>query len=212
MTVNSVSSVLKSYQPELHSPWKQRAQDFKALESALQAGDLTSAQTAFAALQKDQPAYSQVAQANRASGKNTQGAKDFEALQSALGSGDLSAAQQAFATLKEDMQGAGQPGRHRHRHVGSVNDTTSAADASSTTSTSQGAKDLEALQNALGSGDLTAAQQAFAALKQDLQATGASGRHRRRQVGSINSTTTAANATAGTTGTQSAGSVLDVQV
>ena len=222
MTVSSVSPALNSYQQEVQSPWKQRAKDFNALQSALQAGDLSGAQEAFAALQKDQPNSSQAAQASSASSQNSQGAKDFQALQSALSSGDLSGAQQAFASLKQDLQGAGRPGRHHHHHGGPKTETTPANQASSSASSkkSQGAQDWQALQTALSSGDLAGAQQAFAALKQDLQAVGGAGRHRHRHVGSVNSTTPAADSgtttpaadsTSGTTAAQTVGSALDAQ-
>src|ERR1039458_1235054 len=96
MTVNSVSSTLNTYQPDVQTPWKKRAQDFKALQTALQAGDLSGAQQAFTTLQKDKPASSQAAQAANAPSQNSQGA---------LTSGDVSGAQQAFAALKHVIQG-----------------------------------------------------------------------------------------------------------
>ena len=214
MTVSNVSSTLNTYQPDVQSPWKKRARDFKALQSALQSGDLSGAQQAFAAFQKDMPGSAQAAQAKSASTPNSQGAKDFQALQSALGSGDMAGAQQAFAAMQKDLQGAGWTGRHHHHHGDSANNTTQAAQGSSSASrqkSSQGAQDFQALQTALTSGDLAGAQQAFAALKQDLQATGRAGHHHHHNDGSVTDTTQAASSTSGAAATQAAGSTLDVQ-
>ena len=216
MTVSSVSSTLNTYQPDVQSPWKQRAQDFNALQSALQSGDLSGAQQAFAAFQKDMPASAQAAQTaqtNSASTPNSQGAKDFQALQSALGSGDLSGAQQAFASLQKDLQSAGSTGRRHHHHGDSASNATQSAQGSSSSSqkSSQGAQDLQALQTALTSGDLSGAQQAFAALKQDLQASGQAGHHHHRHSGSVNGTTQASSSTSSATATQAVGNTLDVQ-
>ena len=214
MTVNSVSSTLNTYQPDVQSPWKKRAQDFKALQTALQAGDLSGAQQAFATLQKDQPASSQAAQTANAPSQNSQGAKDLQALQGALTSGDVSGAQQAFAALKQDIQGAGQAGHHHHRHGGSVDKDKQATSANSSTSSqnpSQEAQDFQTLQSALSSGDLSGAQQAFAALQKDLQATGQAGQHLHHHGGSVNGTTQAASSTSSAAATQSVGGILNVQ-
>jgi hypothetical protein len=160
------------------------------------------------------PGSAQAAHAKSASTPNSQGAKDFQALQSALGSGDMAGAQQAFAAMQKDLQGAGWTGRRHHHHGDSATSTTQAAQGSSSASTqksSQGAQDLQALQTALTSGDLSGAQQAFAALKQDLQATGRAGHHRHHHGGSVNNTTQAASSTSGAAATQTVGSTLDVQ-
>jgi hypothetical protein len=76
--------------------------------------------------------------------------------------------------------------------------TPASSAASQGTQMSQGGKDLEALANALSSGDLSGAQQAFASLQQDLQGTGRVRRHHHHHhhgSGSVSSTTP----TAGTT-------------
>ena len=200
-----MSSTLNTYQPDVQSPWKNRAQDFKALQTALQAGDLSGAQQAFATLQKDQPASSQAAQAANAPSQNSQGA---------LTSGDVSGAQQAFAALKQDIQGAGRAGHHHHRHGASVDKDKQATSANSSTSsqnTSQGAQDFQTLQSALSSGDLSGAQQAFAALQKDLQATGQAGQHHHHHGGSVNGTTQAASSISSAAATQSVGGILNVQ-
>ena len=137
MTVSSVSSTLNTYQPDVQSAWRQRTQDFKALQTALQSGDLSGAQQAFAAMQKDQQNSSQATQASSASSQNSQDAKDFQALQTAFSSGDLSGAQQAFAALQKDLQGTSQAGHHHHHHGGSANGTAQAASSASSATATQ---------------------------------------------------------------------------
>ncbi len=72
------------------------AQNFKALDSSLQSGDLAGAQKAFQALQQNAP--------KGGANSNSPMAKDMEALGKALSSGDVGAAQKAFATIQTDMQ------------------------------------------------------------------------------------------------------------
>ena len=67
--------------------WQQRQQDFKALSSALQSGDMGAAQSAYASLTSGAK--------NLASHPNSPMAK----LGQALASGNLSAAQSAFASV-----------------------------------------------------------------------------------------------------------------
>ena len=183
MTVSCVSSTLSTYQTDVQSPRNQSVQAFKALQSALQSGDLSGAQTAFAALQKDLQPPSPTTQASSAAGQSTQmseGGQDLETLANALSSGDLSGAKQAFASLQQDLQGTGRAGRHHHHHHGgSANSTTQASQAGNNSEQdsqiSQGAKDLADLQSALNSGDVAAAQKSFASLQEDLQNTAKAG-------------------------------------
>ncbi|HWA82500.1 MAG TPA: hypothetical protein VG820_03640 [Fimbriimonadaceae bacterium] len=91
----------------------QMAQNFKALSSALQSGDLAGARKAFGALQANAP--------KNASAQNDPAAKDFDALGQALQSGDLGAAQKAFATIQQDMQAKwGHHGGHMHKPTASA--------------------------------------------------------------------------------------------
>ena len=107
----------------------QFATDLSALGQALQSGNVTQAQQAFAKLQQDMQSVqgqhhhhrhhhgssstqstnsttsNSSAQSTNGSGQN-QFATDFNALGQALQSGDLSGAQAAFATLQQDMQSA----------------------------------------------------------------------------------------------------------
>lgn len=69
--------------------WQQRQQNFQALSKALQSGDLSGAQTAFASL-------TQAA----ASGANSNPSSPLAQLGKALQSGDLGAAQTAFSQMR----------------------------------------------------------------------------------------------------------------
>jgi hypothetical protein len=178
MTVSSVSLTLTSHQIDVQNSWNQPVQDYTALQNALQAGDLAGAQAAFSALQKDLQTPSQTTQGTGAAGQNAgmiQGGKDPEALANALNSGDLSGAQQAFASLQQDLQSTGRTGRHHDHHQGEgdgvIQSSQGGSNAEQASQISQGARDFEALQSALASGDLAGAQQACASLQQDLQST-----------------------------------------
>ena len=155
MTVSNVSSTLSSYPPDTQSPWKRPGQDFKALQSALQSGDLTGAQQAFATLQQDQQNAPHAAKGPGASALATQVSQDFQALQSALSSGDLSGAKQAFATLKQDLQGAGRS-RHAHHHHGGVANTTTPTTTSTTAPTDDSSTSTPSTDAVSGTLDLQA--------------------------------------------------------
>jgi hypothetical protein len=124
MTVTNISPAANQYTNTVQSPWKQEAKDFKALRSALKSGDLSGAQTAFAALQQDAANTSQTASSTSgstsASGQPDPLTSAFQALQSALQSGNLSGAQSAFASIQEDLQNSGstQSAHHHHHHHG----------------------------------------------------------------------------------------------
>jgi hypothetical protein len=79
--------------------WQQQRQNFKDLSQALQAGDLGTAQKAFASLAANSP---------NASNPNSPLGRLGQALQS----GDLAAAQQAFASMHA--------GGHHHHHSASA--------------------------------------------------------------------------------------------
>jgi hypothetical protein len=120
MSVSSVSSVTNPSQNTIQSWYQQQYQDFNSLASALQSGNLSGAQIAFTAWQRDLqsivPSNLQAAFQNQPFGSNSQANSDFQALSSALQSGDVSAAQQAFASLKQDLQSAGGVHRRHHHH------------------------------------------------------------------------------------------------
>lgn len=74
--------------------WQQRRQDFQQLSQALQSGNLSGAQSAFAAL---------------SAGRSSQAASNpnslFSQLGQALQGGNLAAAQQAFAQIQQRRHG-----------------------------------------------------------------------------------------------------------
>lgn len=79
--------------------------DFNTLATALQSGDLTGAQKAFATLQQDMQNTGQTQSAQQTS-QTSQQNNDFNTLAKALQSGDLTGAQQAFTSLMQDAQTA----------------------------------------------------------------------------------------------------------
>jgi outer membrane protein assembly factor BamD (BamD/ComL family) len=196
MTVSNVSSTTSPYQAN----FKQRFQDFKALASALQSGNLSGAQQAFTTFQSDLQQTQQSGQNSQPFDPNSPVGKDFQALQSALQSGDLSSAQQSFATLRQDAA--------QSRKAAQAN--ASSAQNSQTNPVSQ---DLQTLQSALKSGDLTGAQKAFATLQQDLQSAQGAHHHHHHHGGaaasSTSSTTTPVSTT--TTDTSATTGTLNVQ-
>lgn len=113
----SINATASAVDPSTYqASFKQRGQDFKALDSALQSGDLSSATTAFAALQKDIQGGSAKGPGGKMFASGTQASKDLAAVQTALSSGDVAGAQKAFATLKTDMKAA--RGAHHGHHAG----------------------------------------------------------------------------------------------
>ncbi len=117
MTIQSVSSAASTSAADLQASAQQRRADFQALASALQSGDISSAQQAFAQLQKDNPRLAQALSSAPNSSDNPRLA-DLKSLASALKSGDVSAAQQAMAKLQQDVQSAQKGGHHHHHHGG----------------------------------------------------------------------------------------------
>jgi hypothetical protein len=137
---------------------QQVQQDFAQLNSALQSGDLSGAQSAFAILQ--QALQSQGASAQGTAGTQSSASSgnatdpitnDFNALGQALASGNLSQAQETFSQLQNDIQtaqqAAGSPGQsltqglqaavkgHHHHHHHGGGDADSQSSTSTTAST-----------------------------------------------------------------------------
>lgn len=198
MSVSGISSGVGLNQPDWRSTVKQGKQDFSQLLSALQSGDMSGAQQAYSAMQQLLPGFQAAAQAGAASsGSAAAGSAaaigtDFGALGTALGSGSLSGAQDAIAKLQLDAQVYRQ-GQHQAGRAGdadaddqSVQKSSSGATNASAAAGANGTPsafkaDLASLSQALQSGNLTSAQDAFAKLQQDLpqiqQGQGAAHRH-----------------------------------
>ncbi len=92
------------------SPLSVRSQDFTALQSTLQAGNITGAQSAFAALLQDVQKTQSANGASSLFAPGTPAARDLAALGGALKSADLTGARKAFATLEQDIQTSAQSG------------------------------------------------------------------------------------------------------
>jgi hypothetical protein len=118
--ISSVGTGYQAYQSSWQSNRQKGQQDFQALATALNSNDLSGAQTAFAALQKDVPGLSSNGnpQGTQAANTNNPLTSDFQNLSQALSSGDLSSAQSAFAKLQQDLQTAVGGHRHHHHHGG----------------------------------------------------------------------------------------------
>jgi soluble cytochrome b562 len=158
MSVSSVSSC--SILSQSLQTWQAKAQkmqsEFQKLGQDLQAGNLSQAQADFSTLSQNISGPLQ---------SNSPLAQAFSALASALQSGNLSAAQKAYSTFQQDLQQAGFGHRHHHHSSGS----SQATGASSSGTLSQL---FNTLGSALQSGNLSAAQAAYATIQQDLQQMG----------------------------------------
>jgi hypothetical protein len=146
--------------PQTASLEQQARQDYQALASGLQSGNLTNAQAAFTALEQvvTQSEASSPSGANStAAGTTGNGgdaiANDLSTLGQALSSGSLTEAQSAFSQLQNDVQTAAQAasaaapqtlapssgtaveGHHHHHHGGRESESASAT-AAATTDTS----------------------------------------------------------------------------
>ena len=131
--IGSTSGV--NYQSTQTDPTKdQFKQDFQAVQTALQSGDLSAAQDAFSKLQELQKQHAP----KNGSGQNSSNPmqKDMSALQSALSSGNLQDAQSAFSQLQTDMKAKGAHHGHHHGGGSSTGEQSSTTTPTSTDSTS----------------------------------------------------------------------------
>ena len=161
MSVSGVSSssLFDLLEPASAQSQKQQLQQqIQQLGKDLSAGNLSAAQADFATLQKDAPPAT-----SAASSTSNPIAQAFQKLAQDLQSGNLSAAQQDFSTIQQDSQVQG--GGHHHHH----------GQGSSTAQQNPIAQLFSELGQALQSGNLSAAQQAYTTLQQDFQQSGASG-------------------------------------
>jgi hypothetical protein len=142
-SISSVSPATNTYPTANLNGFDQAIKDLKSIGTALQSGDLSSAQNALTAFQQAQPAATQ-APGSQPFGQNSQANADYKTLTTALSSGDISAAQKAFATLKTDLKPTQSAHKgHHHHHAASATETpttattlTAGATASSTTANS----------------------------------------------------------------------------
>ena len=114
MTVSNTSAATGVSAADYQAQFKQTRADFQAIAAALQSGDLTQAQQAFAQLQKDNPRLAQALTA-ASSASDSPRLADLKSLAAALKSGDVSGAKQAFAQLQRDTQAVA--GKHHHHQA-----------------------------------------------------------------------------------------------
>ncbi len=128
-SVSGVTLATNPYQTNNQSDLGKIFQDFGAIGSALQSGNLSTAQSALAAFQQAVQGSSQTS-SSQPFGSNSQANSDYQTLVSSLQSGDLSSAQKAFASLQTDLQ-ATHKGHHHHRHhsFGATSTTSTTTDS-----------------------------------------------------------------------------------
>lgn len=153
-----LSSGLSAYNPQsIQSRKEQFQQEFQQLGQDLQSGNLSAAQSDFATLQQSRP------QANStASAQSTDPiVQAFNQLSTDLKSGNTTAAQQDYATIQQDFQNQGTQSQgahsHHHHHGGGGSQENAISQM------------FQQLGQDLQSGQLSAAQQAYGSLQQDLQ-------------------------------------------
>jgi len=156
------SSVLSLSSQYFQSRAQQMKQEFQQLGSDLQSGNLSAAQSDFAALQKLQPQSS----ASSSSQTGSTITQDFNQLAADLKAGNTTAAQQDYSKIQQDFQSQASQtqGHHHHHHHTSSSDDNSNSEISQL---------FSQLGSALQSGNLTAAQQAYSTMLQDFQQYGA---------------------------------------
>jgi outer membrane protein assembly factor BamD (BamD/ComL family) len=156
MSVSGISSS-SLYDPQsVQNNFQKVQQEFQQLGQDLESGNLSAAQSDFTTLQNLLP------QSSSASAQsNNPIAQAFSQLGTDLASGNLSAAQQDFATIQQDFQNQATqaqtqaPHGHHHHHGSS--------------DSSEISQLFDQLGDALQSGNLSSAQQAYGALAQQLQ-------------------------------------------
>ena len=147
----SSSSFFNYSAPSIQNRMQQFQQEFQQLGQDLQSGNLSAAQADFSTLQQLAPQGSSSTQSNNPI------AQAFSQLSQDLQSGNISAAQKDYATIQQDFQShaAQMHGHHHHSGGGSGESEISQL--------------LAQLGQALQSGNLSTAQQAYSTLQQDFQ-------------------------------------------
>jgi outer membrane protein assembly factor BamD (BamD/ComL family) len=149
---------------------QQFQQDFEQLGQDLQSGNLTAAQTDFTDIQQLEPTDSSSTSSTSTATTSSDSSisQAFNQLSQDLKSGNLTAAQQDYSTIQQDLESMGTQatqGHHHHHHH-----ATDSSDSSSSSSGSTSPADLlNELGQALQSGNLTSAQQAYSTLQTDLE-------------------------------------------
>jgi ribosomal protein S20 len=154
--ISSLSATTSTDPTANQIPMSQLVQSFKAVSSALQSGDLSSAQSAFSTFQQALQGNSSAASA-QPFGKNSQANTDYQSLTSSLQSGNLASAQKAFTSLKNDLQStsaggttqSAHKGHHHHHHAASA--TSSSPSATTTPATTASNNQANGSYSSVGS-------------------------------------------------------------
>jgi outer membrane protein assembly factor BamD (BamD/ComL family) len=155
------SSSLFSYETQNQNQNKlqQFQQEFQQLGEDLQSGNLSAAQTDFATLQQMAPQGT----SSTSSTSSNPLEQAFQQLGQDLQSGNISAAQQDYSNIQQDFQSQAQHAHgHHHHHSGDDNNS----------EMSQISQAFQQLGQALQSGNLSTAQQAYTTLQQEIQQLG----------------------------------------
>jgi outer membrane protein assembly factor BamD (BamD/ComL family) len=181
MSISALSSSLISdLSQQWQNPFRQIKQDYNELASALQSGNLSDAQSAYASIQQLVSAHQNSSNSNTSSSASNTIQTDFAALGQALQSGSLSQAQSAFSQLQSDLQTALQSGavsvgapppwfqqqQTQDQYVSSASQGQNPIE--------EALEDYTQLASDLQSGNLSGAQSAFLSLQQLLPAEQAS--------------------------------------
>ena len=151
MSINRISGSNPAYQSQQSNSYNGIRNDFKNLGNALNSGNITDAQTAFATILQSLQSNS----GNFGSG-NGQISTDFTALQNALQSGNITSAQKAYSTLQQYMHSVH---GHRHHHKADGQGNNSADSTSTLQNTFQMLlADLGSLQSTISTGSSSDAQ------------------------------------------------------
>ena len=158
-------------QQQRQNPFQQMRQDFSQLASALQSGDLSTAQSAYSNLEQLLQARQSGPTSNTGSTPATTIQNDFASVGQALQSGSIDQAQTAFSQMQKDLAAFRQTPSAAPPAEDQYVPSTSQQQGLSLTQQVQ--QNFAQLNESLQSGDLTGAQSAFASLQQALQIQGA---------------------------------------
>ena len=125
--ISGIASSTYTYQKSVN----QFVQDFQAIGTALQSGNLAGAQGALNTFQQYLQANS-TASATQPFGKNGSANTDYQNLVTALQSGNLTSAQQAYSSLQTDLKAVGKGHHHHHHGSNSASQNTAANNLATT--------------------------------------------------------------------------------
>ena len=134
MSISGIPSNSNAFPAPATNSQSQFRASVNDLAKALNAGDMSAAQSAFLAIQQLQPAplaSSTNSGASASTGAPNSLGADIATLGKALQSGDLSSAQDAFKKVQQDLKSV-HHGHHHHKHGGGVQSAPSTIQTSAT--------------------------------------------------------------------------------